>query len=340
MKIGGMKISYSKSIIEKIAYSPALSRIAFAAIRNGLLLRSPIYRFLLQKRITAVRERNELFPLVVAAENTNICNAGCVMCPYATMRRRKGFMDMSLFRKIVDECAGHRGVELRLTGFGEPLLDKKLFERIAYAKRKGIEKIQLTTNASLLDGETALAIVNSGLDEIMFSVDGYDKESYERIRAGLSFERVHGNLRSFRRIRGEGKKPRTIASIICFEEYWRHRRNMIRLWGDCADYLFIKPPEDWAGEAAGFKESPPAGKAHVPCPYPWTQFLIAWDGVVGLCCRDFCNIRVSIGTVAHASIYDLWHGETLKRLRELDALGRTLEPCRRCAYVPNWWGER
>ncbi|MEJ2745807.1 MAG: radical SAM protein, partial [bacterium] len=189
-----MRKNLSSFLTEKIAYSPTLSRVAFAAMRNRWWLRSPIYRFLLHRQIEAVRARNGPFPLVVAAENSNICNAGCVMCPYPAMRRRKGFMEMALFRKIVDECAKHPGVELRLSGFGEPLLDKKLVERIAYAKRKGIEKVQLTTNASLLDKEMSLAIVNSGLDEIMFSVDGYNKESYERIRTGLSFYEVYENL--------------------------------------------------------------------------------------------------------------------------------------------------
>jgi MoaA/NifB/PqqE/SkfB family radical SAM enzyme len=340
MRSGGMKKGHSKFLIEKIAYSPAFSRLAFAAIRNGRWLRFPFYRFLLRRQIEAVKRRNGPFPLVVAAENTNICNAKCLMCPYPTMRRRKGFMDMTLFCKIVDECAAHPGVELRLTGFGEPLLDKKLVQRIEYAKGKGIEKVQLTTNASLLDKDTAAAIINSGLDEIMFSVDGYDRESYERVRGGLSFDKVHENLRLFRRIRGENRKPRTIASIICFDEYRGHRKEIIRLWRDCADRLFVKPPEDWAGEASGFNERTSGKKTHIPCPYLWTQFLITWDGAVGLCCRDFCNIRISIGNVNRESISDVWHGATLERLRATDALGRTLPPCLRCAYSPNWWGER
>jgi len=247
---------------------------------------------------------------------------------------------MALYRKIVDECAEYQGVELRLTGFGEPLLDKKLIERITYAKQKGIEKVQLTTNASLLDKEIAANILDSGLDEIMFSVDGYDEESYERIRVGLSFDRVYENLKLFRQLRGGHKKPKTIASIICFKEYGGHMKEMIRLWGECADHLFIKPPEDWAGEVADLKGKAVGDDVHFPCPYLWTQFLITWDGIVGLCCRDFCNIRISIGNVTHESIHDIWHGATLRKLREIDAAGRTLEPCLHCAYAQNWWGER
>lgn len=335
-----MKMSLNSFLTDHVAYSPCISRVAFKTLNNRFILNSPFYRFALRKQIESVKKRNFLFPRVVAAENTNICNARCVMCPYTKMRRRQGFMDMALYRKIVDECATYRNVEIRLTGFGEPLLDKKLIERITYAKQKGIEKVQLTTNASLLHREIARAIVNSGLDEIMFSVDGYDKESYERIRVGLSFDRVYENLKLFRQLRGGHKRPKTIASIICFKEYSGHMKEMIRLWGVCADHLFIKPPEDWAGEVAGLKGKALGENIHFPCPYLWTQFLITWDGIAGLCCRDFCNIRISIGDVTRESIYDIWHGATLRKLREIDAAGRTLEPCLYCAYAPNWWGER
>jgi hypothetical protein len=329
-----------RSLVERVAYSPVLSRLAFRALRSSALAGFPPYRLLLARQIRAVKARNAPFPLVVAAENTNACNARCTMCPYPAMKRPKGVMTMPLYRKIVDECALHPGVEIRLSGFGEPLLDPDLAARIRYAKERGIEKIQVTTNASLLDGEKARALIDSGLDEIMLSVDGWDRESYARVRCGLDFETVRRNARGLLQARGGRKKPRVIASIISFEDSSRVRRKLIGAWRDCADVFLVKPPEDWAGQVRRPGGNPGAARPHIPCPYLWTQFLIAWDGTVGLCCRDFCDIRTPIGSIKTNTIAEVWHGAPLARIRESDARGRTHEVCRGCLYAPNWWGER
>jgi MoaA/NifB/PqqE/SkfB family radical SAM enzyme len=335
-----VSIDLHRFLIHRIAFSPFSARIAFALLKNRTLLRSRPYRFFLQKHIAAVKKRNYLFPLVVIAENTNICNARCVMCPSTTTKRSRGFMDMALYRKIVDECARYPGVELRVTGFGEPLLDKNLIARIQFAKDKGIENVNLTTNASLLDEDMSRRILASGLDALMFSVDGYDKASYEKIRSRLDFDTVYGNIKRFKLMRGRRRKPTMTVSAILFHEIATHRKDIIDLWRPVADYIFIKPPEDWAGEMQSYKDQSRSDIPHSPCPYLSTQFVITWEGVAALCCRDFCNVRLPIGDVRQNTIYDIWHGKLLRKIREDDAVKRTLSPCRLCAYKSNWWGER
>ena len=334
-----MSIRFHRFLIHRIAFSPFSSRIAFALLKSRTLLRSRLYRFFQQKQIESVKKRNYLFPRVVIAENTNVCNARCVMCPSTNTKRSRGFMDMVLYRKIVDECVHYPGVELRLSGFGEPLLDKNLIHRIKYAKEKGIESVHLTTNASLLDEDISRRILDSGLDGMMLSVDGYDKASYEKIRSPLDFDSVYENIRRFKLMRGRKKKPSMTVSVILFREFAKQRKDMIDLWRPIADHIFIKPPEDWAGEISSYKNQSLVAIPHISCPYLWTQFLITWEGVVALCCRDFCNVRVSIGDVRQNTIYDIWHGKLLEKIREDDAVKRTLSPCRLCAYKPNWWGE-
>jgi hypothetical protein len=66
-------------------------------------------------------------PTVLMIENTNLCNADCVICPRETLSRKRGFMDFGLFEKIIKEASSesHKPVT-HLHGFGEPLLDKLL----------------------------------------------------------------------------------------------------------------------------------------------------------------------------------------------------------------------
>ena len=44
-------------------------------------------------------------PTVLMIENTNLCNAECVMCPRDTLSRKRGFMDFGLFEKIIKEAS-------------------------------------------------------------------------------------------------------------------------------------------------------------------------------------------------------------------------------------------
>ena len=64
-------------------------------------------------------------PTVLMIENTNHCNAECVMCPRDTLSRKRGFMDFGLFEKIIREAssekrkAHHAFARVRRTAAGQ-----------------------------------------------------------------------------------------------------------------------------------------------------------------------------------------------------------------------------
>ena len=45
------------------------------------------------------------FPPEVWIENTNHCNASCVMCPRESHFREKGIMNIDLYKKIIQELS-------------------------------------------------------------------------------------------------------------------------------------------------------------------------------------------------------------------------------------------
>jgi MoaA/NifB/PqqE/SkfB family radical SAM enzyme len=117
-------------------------------------------------------------PSVILIENTNCCNARCVMCPREKLTRKPGVMTFELFEKIIREVSEtKRKPVVHLHGFGEPLLDESLPERIKLAKAFGIKHTYLVTNASLLFPETAGKIIGSGLDSMKISFYGTDDKS-------------------------------------------------------------------------------------------------------------------------------------------------------------------
>lgn len=54
------------------------------------------------------------------------------------MTRAKVKMDMNLFIRIVDDAVKNGFTDLLLSNYGEPFLDDRIFDRIKYAKEKGL----------------------------------------------------------------------------------------------------------------------------------------------------------------------------------------------------------
>ena len=106
-------------------------------------------------------------PRALQIEPTNHCNLKCTMCPHSEMTRKKGFMDIDLWEKILENWKG-KGLQMstnhmlfnnncKLNSFGsiklffmgEPLLHPKIDLFIKSAKKTGCE-IDTQTNEFLL----------------------------------------------------------------------------------------------------------------------------------------------------------------------------------------------
>lgn len=220
------------------------------------------------------------FPAVVRVETTNACNARCVICPHQQMNRPVRQMDGALFRRIVDECAAERCGEIHLHNFGEPLLDKHLEERVRYAKEKGIAKVKIFSNGSLLVPERVRRLIEAGLDEIKISFDGATREEFESIRRPLKFDRVVGNVEQLVRIRNELGSGMKIGVACCSTT---DREATMQALSKLVDDFSFGKVHNWASEGS------PAGRSPIrkPCARLWRTFTILAGGEVALCCLDY-----------------------------------------------------
>lgn len=143
-------------------------------------------------------------------ELTNICNFKCDFCSINNSKRKKQFMDFSLFKKGIDEIAKEK-LTNRI-GFhilGEPLLYPKLFDAIEYAKSKGLETM-MTTNGALLDKKTIKKLIKAKLDIISISTETIDKNKHESRRSGIEFKDYYNTILN------AVKKLRTLSKMkIC-----------------------------------------------------------------------------------------------------------------------------
>jgi MoaA/NifB/PqqE/SkfB family radical SAM enzyme len=259
-------------------------------------------------------------PTVLMIENTNHCNAECVMCPRDTLSRKRGFMDFGLFEKIMKEVAGARRKPVtHLHGFGEPLLDKLLAERIQMAKTCGIQQTYLVTNASLLFPETSRKIIGAGLDKMKISFYGTDEASYNTTMKRLNFKVTFQNVTEFLKIRKDMKRgnPRLILQYIPNETNHAKTEEFKALWSSVidtkvGDYLNVSSLHNYGG---GRAYNYLGKKIASVCYFPWTSMSVLWDGRVVTCCMDSNGVQV-LGDLTSQSIQEMWNGPVLSGVRD------------------------
>ena len=155
------------------------------------------------------------YPIRLWIEPTNDCNYACVMCPNKDLQD-KGYMEFTLFQKIIDQVKSST-FDINIVHRGESLLHPQIIEMITYAKSHDLY-VRMHTNGSLLTEEMAVKILRAGLDQISFSFDGYDKETYEKIRKGGNFDQTFRNIIRFLEIKKEkrSRTPKTAVEVIDF----------------------------------------------------------------------------------------------------------------------------
>lgn len=280
------------------------------------------------------------FPTYFTIETVKACNSRCVFCSIDEWPSHAPFMNDLLFRKIADEISQHHESvkQVCLNGSGEPLLDKKIAERVSLMKENHIEHVILTTNASLLDDQKAAALLEAGLDELMISFNGLDKAKYEAMRIGLSFDEVMNNCLQFIskrnnsgastriRMRMEAHPVFTDTEIAKWLDFWRGRL--------ChGDQVYAKQLHNWGNQLESLIS---ASESNKPCHVLWSTMNILSDGSVALCCVDF-EPKYPLGSVVDNSIEAVWHSSQANNIRHLHATGmkNSIPLCRNCDV----WGD-
>jgi len=274
-------------------------------------------------------------PVEASIEVTTRCNLACTMCPRQKINRPIKEMKLSLFEKIIKEMKDYAEL-VYLHGLGEPLLNKNLFKMIGLAKKNGL-KVGISTNATLLDKKAANMLLNSGIDYIIFAVDGATKKTYEKIRVGGDFTQVEQNIKNFLTLKKKKKKapfvviqfikmPENEKEVGLFLEKWRHSG---------AEAVRVKPVVDFFSRKQTWKVS-----LTNRCFYPYRMINIYFDGTVVPCCEDnFGNY--ALGNIKEKSLREIWNGLPAQQLRQQLKKGKSqqIDLCRSCRYPqPSTWG--
>lgn len=297
----------------------------------------------LVRRISPTEALEQLteFPRYFEIETVNACQAKCPFCTIADWDRKDGVMKDELFEKIATELGQHASeiIRVHLYRDGEPLLDKKLPQRIKRLKAAGIRKVGISTNVELLDEKRATAILRAGLDEIILSIDSLEPEIYNQIRVGLGFNTVMANARQFFRLREEFNakcqiRVRMVRQDLnewewtggSYQAYWEPF-----IWKQ--DTIEDHNLHNWGGQLKGFNS---VGETERPCIALWSLMCIFADGSVPMCNVDY-NKKHPIGNVRDNTIAELWQSKVQNQRRQmhLNHERNGIDLCKNCTV----WSE-
>ncbi|MFQ5786463.1 MAG: radical SAM/SPASM domain-containing protein [Thermodesulfobacteriota bacterium] len=278
------------------------------------------------------------FPDRVTIELTNNCNLKCIMCPRVYMKSPRGFILMSLFKKIIDEMSMHNNNALVPFFRGESLLHPEFIGMMKYVKAKKISPVQLTTNATLMTENIAQTLIDIELDFISFSIDSIDPHEYSKIRKGADLQKVLRNIENFCKIRREKghDKPEIQVSVVKTENTADGLDDFIEFWQDRVDRVRVYEEHSRNGSYGSIRrdcEAAAPTEERKPCLKPFSDLVIYWNGSVALCNHDWDRTD-AIGNVNASSIEEIWHNRKYKIIREAHIHDRDLleELCKKCDH--------
>lgn len=141
-------------------------------------------------------EQVETGPIKVDIEIAAQCNLRCPMCDITKQKAVKRSPNMTLekFISVVDRL--DTIFELRIAGLGEPTLNKDVAKMIDYARRQNIW-VRMVTNATLLHrSDLYKRILDADICELIVSIDGVDKDTFEKLRKGADYDLVVKNCKA------------------------------------------------------------------------------------------------------------------------------------------------
>ena len=289
-------------------------------------------------------------PARLCIESTSACNlqgphcftgAGEVGRPAATL-------SLDFYRHLLAEL-GDRLWQIEFHNWGEPLLNKNLFTRVAEATARGLST-SLCTNFSLpFDAARAETLVRSGLKVMGVSIDGARQESYEQYRVRGQLHRVLENCRlvvEAKRHLGS-RTPRVVWGFHMFA----HNVDDVEAARRAADDIGVEfhvsrgrvVGADWDPDE---RVIPHDHISPIPCHTLFHTAVVYADGSVAACRGTFYP-QDDVGRVAAdgrpgtATFREVWSGaglQTARRLfRERATTPQTRESvCLECPTLLDW----
>lgn len=288
-------------------------------------------------------------PIIYNIETTNACNMRCEMCPRTTMMTRKvKTLDMETFIKITDQIEPfpeakwlewesfvekHYGIKKNdmsenhfflyiipkvvvLHGYGDPLLDKAMAQRISLLAKKNIPSY-FSCNPANINIEKSLEMFKNGLNYVKYSIESTDDVRHKEIRGTASnFSESYKKISHLFDLKKKYNYKTTFVITMLDLDKPYQKEGFERLkdaFKDMDVYIYLKSQDQkWYQDK---KQETMSIHWIEFCQFPWSSMTIKSNGEAVECVEDYNN-EIILGDARNESLYDIWNGQKYKKLRE------------------------
>ena len=304
------------------------------------------------QRFLAGRPR---FPRLINASVADECNLRCTMCPmygegFGTEQTQKhhGLMTYEDWRRLVDSVPDLARTSIGPASWGEPLLNKRIFDMVEYAAGKGGRSFAFNTNGTVLTERIVDRLLDlagrTGADLfVQVSLDGF-KESCEAQRQGIEYDRVHDALcRFIERNRERGNPIRLSADLTRIHHPRGECDRFIEYWCEKGLWLVVVQSVTVQGKGGQvtpswdrstflnpdlFPENPPE---HFACEFLRNHLAVRSDlQAFAICCRDwFFSGKADL---RQTSIAEIWNSPEYREIIRRQFYNEPGTICHNCEY--------
>lgn len=279
-------------------------------------------------------------PFTVLIEPTSLCNFRCIQCFQSLTEenyfsRNKGHMPLERFQRVIEQLKDWPGPKLKvlkLSLYGEPMATKDFPAMLRLAAEAQVaERIEVTTNASLLDDEMARHLVEAQLDYLRVSIYATNQEAHQAITGNkMRIDRIWNNLLTLKRVKEQLGSDKPFVTCKKLDDFSVDNELFMSRYKEVADETFIDKPHGWVkADNVDFIKRYYDEETEVAltdldtrksdrkaCPMPFTTMAVRSNGAVSPCCVDYAG-GTNIGHVDNDSLEAIWQSQAWCAFQEM-----------------------
>ena len=292
-------------------------------------------------------------PFIFNIETTNVCNMKCIFCQRPKdLQRKVEHMSMDTFKKIVNQMHPQNKNELEiwnnfvnkkirnnnnpsennfyydivskcvtLHGFGEPLLDPFLPERIMLLSKKNIPTY-FSCNPCNIKIDFIKKLFEAGLGYIKFAIDSLDDAESKRLRGNkANFTESYKKILEIINL-----KEKTNSETVIVTTMLNSKNNLdeiekfLELWKNKNVYTYAKSLDNtWLLKQNEENQKENSNQSHYKkqyCESAWISLTILADGTVVPCTQDI-NASWNFGNINKNTLEEIWNSKKYNNFRKL-----------------------
>ena len=304
-------------------------------------------------------------PSMIRLDFCSRCQLRCIECGQATGKWWvNGLKPRSLqtdnLTKLIET---NPQIKLIETGNqGEAILNPNFAELLMICKSHNVEtQLKTGVNFNYVSDATLEAIVDCGMKELSFSIDGASQATYKQYRIGGNFDQVVENIRRLNAVKKSrgSKRPALRWQFVVFghnEHEIEKAREMAKTLGmnffpkmNCKpdvspvrDRLRVTKSTGW-GDVVDREEYKRATKRHymgTACLQCFSRPQITPDGQLLACCKNMCSPVGSMNVFRDGlqQTINSHEAESMRRAVMGENIGETPRACARCS-IWQWMKE-